>query len=286
MSTPTVLVGLDGVADSPSVLAIASALAEIEGALLHLLSLDRSLRSEVIPGGGGSRAAAPSRVPLTEIVLPHDRVDLADEILRVADRIPASLLVLGTWFGTRYSHGRLSPLAEQIVRRARLPLVLVRAGERVGWRPERILLPHDGTPTTAAAVLPASDLALRSGAELLVVHIATEMVGRPIEAGTFQAPRYLDQLQHEWPSWTAEFLERMYALGHQHTPLCAPKLALRAGEPGKEIIRFAEEYDVDLIVLAWSGHWARKRAATLKAVIRGARCPVLILRADTGVVAG
>jgi nucleotide-binding universal stress UspA family protein len=211
---------------------------------------------------------------------------MSGEIVRTAVQMHAILLVYGTWFGTRFSHRLLSPLAEQILRRARLPLVLVRAGEQVEWRPQRILLPHDGTPTTAAAVPAASGLALRSGAELLVMHIATEFGGRPAESGTFHAPRYLDQLQHEWPSWGHEFLDRMYALGHQQTPASIPKLVLRAGEPGREILRFAEEHEIDLIVLAWSGHWAKSRAATLKTVIREAHCPVLILRADFGPEAG
>ena len=55
-------------------------------------------------------------------------------------------------------------------------------------------------------------------------------------------------------------------------------LCVRAGEPGPEITRAAREW-ADLIVLAWKGHWVADRAKTLKAVLREASCPVMVVRA-------
>jgi hypothetical protein len=50
------------------------------------------------------------------------------------------------------------------------------------------------------------------------------------------------------------------------------------GEPGEEIVGFAREHPVDLIVVAWRGFLKPERAAAARAVIRAASCPLLILR--------
>lgn len=54
-------------------------------------------------------------------------------------------------------------------------------------------------------------------------------------------------------------------------------LSLAKSEPGDQIVRFASER---LIVLARRGHFEADRAATLKAEIRAAPCPVFILRVE------
>ena len=89
-------------------------------------------------------------------------------------------------------------------------------------------------------------------------------------------PFYLDQPQHEWPVWASEFLERLACI-------CSldglrVRLLVGRGSPAAEIVRVATEQSTDLIVLAWRGRWAGKRAATLKAVVRQAPCPTVVVR--------
>jgi nucleotide-binding universal stress UspA family protein len=55
-------------------------------------------------------------------------------------------------------------------------------------------------------------------------------------------------------------------------------MSLGTRVPGEEVIRSAAEHASDLIVLAWRGAWERERAVTVKAVLRGAPCPVMIIR--------
>jgi nucleotide-binding universal stress UspA family protein len=52
---------------------------------------------------------------------------------------------------------------------------------------------------------------------------------------------------------------------------------LGRGEPAAEILRVAREQSADLIVLAWKGNWAPEHAATLKAVVREAPCPLVVV---------
>jgi hypothetical protein len=96
----------------------------------------------------------------------------------------------------------------------------------------------------------------------------------PLQRST--APYYLDQPQHEWPTWTSEFIERLACI----CPLrdLHVRLLLAHGNPGAEILRVAGEQSTDLLVLAWRGKWAGKRAETLKAIVREAPCPTMVVR--------
>jgi nucleotide-binding universal stress UspA family protein len=79
-------------------------------------------------------------------------------------------------------------------------------------------------------------------------------------------------------AWVDEFLRSSFA----HAP--CPKevkadVALRFGEPGKEIAAYAEEEDCDLIVAAWGGRITVGRAVVVRTLLERAPCPLLFLRA-------
>jgi nucleotide-binding universal stress UspA family protein len=149
----------------------------------------------------------------------------------------------------------------------------------------RILLPLDGTPSTASAITPAGELARRLGAELDILLVGEahprcerERARLPEEPGAMAPPQYVDQPHHEWAAFTEEFLHRFLgAFGH-----CPPDIATRfflgAGEPGAEILRVAVAVESDLLVLVWHGKLCERHGAVFRDVLRGARCPVLVLR--------
>ena len=142
---------------------------------------------------------------------------------------------------------------DEVLLNAPCPVVLVPSiPSRGPWVLRQLVLPHDGTPTSAAAIAPTADLASRAGAELVVLHIATPSDERPAQFGTFVVPRYLDQPQHEWPTWSREFLERVRGLCY---PASIPniRLVLVHGEAGAAIREFARHNASDLIALAWRG---------------------------------
>ena len=101
----------------------------------------------------------------------------------------------------------LGRTAMKVLHDAPCPVVLV-PPERgaTPWHLHHVLVPHDGTPTTSAALQPAAELAERGRAELLVVHV-TDIRAAPAEPGSLTTPRYVDQPQHEWPAWTSEFVK-------------------------------------------------------------------------------
>ena len=172
----------------------------------------------------------------------------------------------------------LGPIADSVLTEAVGPVVLVRP-ERgdVAWSLQRLLLAHDGTPTATAALRPATLLGTRAGARVWAVHVGQARAAPPCEPGSFPAPRYVDQQQHEWPAWTREFASS-FATGCA-PGLAQPELTLEAGEPASNIVRFAAEHAVDLVALAWRGSLDAERALALKAVLRDASCPTMIRRA-------
>jgi nucleotide-binding universal stress UspA family protein len=152
------------------------------------------------------------------------------------------------------------------------------------WRLRQILLAHDGTPASDAATFPAAELAQAAGAEVLALHVAARGKNPSSQPGSIPAPQYVDQLQHEWPSWTQEFMNRMLAAGAPPSSVHF-QLVVTGGQAGSEVAEVARERGVDLVVMAWHGHTNHKTCAT-RVVIRNAGCPVLLVFSQNGVHSG
>ncbi len=276
MKVPTILVPLDGSSRATVALPVARAFAELEGATLHIVHIGEA----TVPPSAVLEKLGLTPEQLRGCVLDQATGPPAARIVRLAGERGNVLIVLSTHTATDKPRGALGRVAEEVLCKAPCPVVLVQPERGVEpWLLRKILLPHDGTPTTAAAVSPAADLAIQAGAELLVLHVAEPGARRPTEPGTLVTPRYVDQPQHEWSSWAREFLERLAALGPCPAAVRL-RLLLGTGEPGVEIVRAAEEHDCDLIVLGWHGQLAAEHASTLKTVIREAGFPLFALRVE------
>lgn len=171
---------------------------------------------------------------------------------------------------------RVGEIAARALARATAGAIIVRSGASLS-RLERILVPLDGTPSTASALGPAGELAKRAGASLDVVLIEDCAAPSSHEHGAMM-PVYVDQPQHEWPAFSEEFMHRFVgAIGH--CPHEVPtRFHLGMGRPASEILRFARELRSDLITLVWNGGCAGDHGAVFRDVVRGSPRPVLVLR--------
>src|SRR6516164_8950603 len=249
MSDAVILVPLDGSEQALVALPVAKVLSEIERAVLRIVHV-----GERKPAG----AELLGRLRFEAPVLDGSTVEVrtgepAAEILLATSEMNPRLIVMCTH--TEAKPGKmLGRTATNVLRHAPCPVVLVPPGRgSIAWHLQHVLVPHDGTPTTSAALRPAAELAERANAELLVAHV-TDVSAAPAEAGSLTTPLYVDQPQHEWPAWTREFVKRLACicpLDHLHVSL----------------------------VLAWRGEWEVPHAATLKAILREARCPIMVVRA-------
>ena len=202
-----------------------------------------------------------------------DPVERLDALARTE---PVAFLVIGA-----ESHGGglggLGELAARTLATTRAGVIVVRSGTSLG-KLRRILVPIDGTPSTAAALCPLAELAARAGAGLDLVMIEDVASLRSDEPGAMAPPRYLDQPQHEWPAFSAELVQRLLG-ALAHCPVGVPtRVLLAAGRPAAEILRLGRELDTDLLALVWHGSCAGVEGAVFREVLEGAAWPVLVLR--------
>ncbi len=273
-SAKTVLVPLDGSVHATAAIPVARGFGELlhaTVALLHVSDDDLTphmlvermkLSGEDVPG----------------LIVEHRPGAAAAAIVKEAGERHAAMIVMCPRIRTDLQSRALGSVAAAVLRTAPCPVVLVPpARGRKRWALRRLLVPHDGTPTSAAAIGPATDFASKAAAELTVLHVATPGGERPTEPGTLVSPRYVDQPQHEWPAWAQEFLDRLRAVGGARGGI-EIHLAVAQGEAGAAIVNFARQSD--LIVLGWRGALEPDRAQTMRRVIRDTTCPVIVFRVN------
>ena len=167
MSEPVILVPLDGSEQALAALPVAKVLGEIERAALHILHV-----GEHEPAGEELRGRLGREAPVLDGFTIEIRVGApAAEILQVALEMKPRLIVMCKHSGAERGK-MLGRTAMNVLHDAPCPVVLV-PPERgaTPWHLHHVLVPHDGTPTTSAALRPAAELAERAGAELLVAHV-------------------------------------------------------------------------------------------------------------------
>jgi len=293
---PVVLVALDGSLAAETALLIATAVAAQMGAAcqaLHILAETRPDLGLVRPFARGPETLTgvqlwqvfpePTNALLAAFWHIEVRLDAGDPVAGIlrASADPTVALVLLTTHGQIVEPGRsLGRVAEQVVAQVTRPILLIRpeAASLKHDRPlQRLLLPLDGTPTTATLLTPACELASRLGAAIDLLYVAGPGQPLPDEPGSIAAPRYVDQPQHEWPQWANEVIERLGEACAKCPPDVAIRMFLAQGDIGEEIARFAAEQHSDAVALVRRSHLEPGHAGVLRAVLDMTPCPVLLI---------
>jgi nucleotide-binding universal stress UspA family protein len=271
-SVENILLVVDGEPPSRPAIPLACKLAETYSATLHVAYVGRrplEVREVACNVGFTSRQRHGA-------VFDQVMGDPLEMVTQTASRLSRPLIVMSTHTGQLTAQDRFASITESVLasKPPRMVLLTPECAQQ-NWRLSRILLAHDGTPSSHAATGPAAELAERSGAEVIAFHVVARGEERPHEPGSIPAPRYLDQPQHEWPAWAEEFMNRVLAAGAPPSAVQF-KLAVTSGRPGSEIAELARERVVDLVVMAWHGHWEPQTCAT-RVVIQTSGCPVLLV---------
>lgn len=185
----------------------------------------------------------------------------------------SSLLVLG-----------LSPEADEpgevlghLLMQSPCPVLLVPLDLRDRWGEAGIvLLPLDGTPSTASVAPLAIDMAVKNSSSLEILYVGMPKV--PSEPGSMGFPSFLDQPQHEWAMWKREFLYRFSECYWGGKLPVDVSLFLATGDPGDAILELAERHEPDLIVIGWHGELQHAHAQTLRKLLSHSRWPVMTSR--------
>ena len=142
------------------------------------------------------------------------------------------------------------------------------------WK--RICCPIDFSDASRAAMEVAADLARRTGAELTLLH-AYPVPGYTFPDGSVVAsPKMLQDLAEGAERHLEQWRKDAAAAG-------APQVrtAKSAGEPAGEIVAFARDERMDLLVLGTHGRTGLEHAlmgSIAERVVRRAHCPVLTVR--------
>ncbi len=198
--------------------------------------------------------------------------ETASAILRHVSQQNASILLVGL----PADQADLGGLTERLIGQAPCPVLLVPRHARPVRHHGTVLLPLDGTPSTASAVPWATEMAMQLDAAIEIVYVAVSPP--PPEAGSLGIPSLVDAPQYEWHAWRREFLSRFcecYWGGRHPTNL---RLTVQTGEPAKAILKAAEAADPELIVAGWHGDLSPERATVLRRILTGSRWPMLTVR--------
>ncbi len=292
-----VLVAVDGSPAAETAVRIAQSLAHKLEMPLHLL--------HVAAGPVAATTAQqqlhdhfgldPMDAPVAEIDV---RVgDPATEILR-AIGAPETFLTVLTTHGRDIEPGRhLGHVAEQVIAHTMRPILLIRpeaaATAASAIEARRFLFPLDGKAATARALGHITDIVHRLGGSLDVLFVADHVqltTGAPgsaeeqgtEEPGDLGIPRYVDQLQHEWPAWMHEVLDHLSACSARY-PLGVPARVHVAGVSrtgdgsiASVVLRFVADHHDDVIVLVRRSRLETGRAEILRALLDQTPCPVLL----------
>jgi nucleotide-binding universal stress UspA family protein len=139
------------------------------------------------------------------------------------------------------------------------------------WK--KICCPIDFSDASRAAMAVAADLARRFGASLTLLH-AYPVPGFTFPDGSVVASaRMLQELADQAAKHLGEWRSEAEGLG---APVVASATAI--GEPAVEIVGYAKEHGIDLLVLGTHGRTGLEHAlmgSVAERVVRRARCPVL-----------
>ncbi len=226
------------------------------------------------------RIAAELRGDGTSVAVIVSGGDPADEILRAVAAQGADLIVMRTHGRSGVSRAVLGSVAEHVLSRSRVPVVLVRPGGRRLNALQTVLVPVDGSPGGAVALGTAVGLAKATGAALKLIEVVVPIARYIYSDFGWGGAVYVD------PAWDEDALAsaRIYVAG-----ITARLRTAGVSVDGDvdfaplvadTIVSHAESAPADLIVMSTQALTGPARAllgSVADDVVRHAHCPVLLL---------
>ncbi|MDZ7689163.1 MAG: universal stress protein [Halobacteriales archaeon] len=139
---------------------------------------------------------------------------------------------------------------------------------------ENVLVPTDGSEGTDAAVEHALDIAKKYDATVHVIYVVNTSAYSTLPADS-NWESITAALEDEGKQATSEIVERMSDEGVDAVP------SIEEGIPHKTILSYADENDIDLIVMGTHGKSGLDRlllGSVTEKVVRKAEIPVLTVR--------
>ena len=272
---------------SEAALPFAVALAKAYGAKLYAMHaivpdatvyMSAEMQSMLIEAAEESAKARMQRLDSQLKSLPHQTVlkhgiGVWESLAETLEENNIDLIVAGTHGRTGALKCLLGSVAEEIFRRAPVPVITIGPAVRSGKqkpRIEKVLFATDFSPESLNAAAYAFSLARETHAELSLVHVVRD-VGNP---------------RHRLS--VAEAFHRLMEIVPEDAELPSrPEPVVEHGEVAERILEAAKRRGADLIVLGLreTGHvlaTTHLEVSTAHKVVARANCPVLTVRSGQG----
>lgn len=147
---------------------------------------------------------------------------------------------------------------------------------------KRILVPLDGSEFAEGALPPALNLARRTGAEVHLATVVSDLPPVPLAAGDGELiTQWFEEEEERARSYLSDLLESTSS----HNTEITFREHVRTGPVAKTVGELAEELEIDLIALTTHGRGAWQRAwlgSVADHLLRHASQPILLLREEDG----
>jgi nucleotide-binding universal stress UspA family protein len=277
-----ILVPLDGTAQSNTALPVARTFARVSGGAITLFRA--CAEGELVDQIQAELARIADELASDDV-----RVRVVVEYGHPADKILAQVRAQNADMLVMRTHGRsgierlvLGSVAQRVITRCQVPMVLVRPGGRRMDQVRKILVPVDGSPGSAFALGTAIQLARSSGAAVELLEVVVPTSSYAYAGSAWADPAYVDLTWDEEAlagatayvdGLRARLLERLPTVGGE---------AVLGSNVADTIVERATKQGANLIVMSSHTLTGVARAilgSVADAVVRTADCPVLVLHA-------
>jgi nucleotide-binding universal stress UspA family protein len=208
-------------------------------------------------------------------------VSAAPPIVQYAEEADIDLIVMGTHGRRGFRKWLLGSVTNEVVRFAPCSVLAVRGeGDPAPVEPIRkILLPVDFSQHGKGALEVACSLASNYGAHLQLIHVLPD--GLHPTFYTMGGTKLSEVQPGILERADAAMVELLREIPVCEGVACSTKTV--EGHPGREIVRYSRDHEVDLIVIATHGLSGIEHlllGSTTEKVMAGAACPVLVTKGN------
>jgi len=205
----------------------------------------------------------------------------AEAIVNAAGRAHTDVIVMSTHGRGGLGRWLYGSVADQVLRRAEVPVLLVSAACDHPWptdRPPKMLVSLDGSETSESVLDSARQLGQILGADAIFLRVIRAAASSDL--GFDAAHLRIGQPEADGGlAEASEYLERI--AGRSASPFRSVDTIVDAGEPAAHITALARQEGVDLIVMATHGRTGLARltiGSVATATLHRTHAPLLLMR--------
>jgi nucleotide-binding universal stress UspA family protein len=207
--------------------------------------------------------------------------EVADELVTYANEVETDMILMTSHGYSGFSRLWLGSVADEMIRRSTLPLLVIHPGEGEGELEGvvssvgHILIPLDGSKLAESVLGPAADLATATGARITLAHALSVPEGL--------GPRILSPVREKVERDLGDAREYLEATAEvlRQSGLEVATHAATGRVPAVAIASFAKQLDANVIALATHGYGGLRRTllgSVADKLLRVSEVPLLVMR--------